>query len=229
MGNWEDFLLDEMIPRIEADFRVRRGPVHRAVFGKSSGGYGSIVQGLRHGDRWGAVACHSGDIGFENVYRREFLPLLNVLAGHDGKIPRFIEHLRSSEKMSSKEMHALMMLAMAATYDPDPKAPFGIRLPVDPRTAELDAERWSRWLEHDPLALVEQPDCQDSLRALKGLFVDCGGKDQYFVQYGTRAFAARLEALGIPHRFEEFDDDHTGVDYRMDRSLPFLYEAIATG
>ena len=49
------------------------------------------------------------------------------------------------------------------------------------------------------------------------------------MQYGTRAFTARLEALGIPHRFEEFDDDHTGVDYRMDRSLPFLYEAIATG
>jgi len=35
-----------------------------------------------------------------------------------------------------------------------------------------------------------------------------------------------LRAAGIAHRFEEFDDDHTNVDYRMDVSLPFLYEAL---
>jgi hypothetical protein len=28
------------------------------------------------------------------------------------------------------------------------------------------------------------------------------------------------------HRYEEFDDDHSDVDYRMDVSLPFLYRAL---
>jgi hypothetical protein len=37
----------------------------------------------------------------------------------------------------------------------------------------------------------------------------------------------RLEVLGIAHRYEEFPDNHTGVDYRMDESLPFLARAIA--
>ena len=35
-----------------------------------------------------------------------------------------------------------------------------------------------------------------------------------------------LRAAGIAHRYEVFDDDHTNVDYRMDVSLPFLYEAL---
>jgi hypothetical protein len=26
--------------------------------------------------------------------------------------------------------------------------------------------------------------------------------------------------------YEEFDDDHSDVDYRMDVSLPFLYRAL---
>jgi len=59
LGNWERFILDEMLPAIEERFRVRRGPEGRAVFGKSSGGYGAIIQALKHGSRWGAAACHS--------------------------------------------------------------------------------------------------------------------------------------------------------------------------
>jgi hypothetical protein len=33
--------------------------------------------------------------------------------------------------------------------------------------------------------------------------------------------------LGIAHRCDEFADNHTGVDYRMDESLPFLAPALA--
>jgi hypothetical protein len=36
----------------------------------------------------------------------------------------------------------------------------------------------------------------------------------------------RLMEHGIPHRYEEFDDNHSGVDYRMDVSLPFLVRAL---
>jgi len=31
---------------------------------------------------------------------------------------------------------------------------------------------------------------------------------------------------GILHRYEEFDDDHSDVDYWLDVSLPFLYRAL---
>jgi len=226
MGNWEDFLLDEMIPAIEDEFRVAKGAAHRAIFGKSSGGYGAIVHGLLHGDRWGAVACHSGDVNFDLVYRIDFPQMLDTLARHEGDVEKFLAHLRSAEKIGRGEMHTLMHLAMAATYDPDPDAPMGIRLPVDPETCELIEERWQRWLEHDPLRMVDKKECRESLGKLRGLFIDCGFKDQYCLHYGARAFVRKLKEHGIEHQYEEFDGNHSGIDYRMDRSLPFLYDAV---
>jgi hypothetical protein len=44
---------------------------------------------------------------------------------------------------------------------------------------------------------------------------------------GAHRFVRRLNELGIAHRYEEFPDNHTGVDYRMDESLPFLAHALS--
>jgi hypothetical protein len=220
-GRWAEFLVSEMLPAVEARFPVRKGRAHRAVFGKSSGGYGAIVHGLRY-----AVACHSGDMNFDLVYRPEFPRTLDGLAKHDGSIEKFLDAFYARPKTDFGELTVLMTLAMAATYDPDPSAYKGIRLPVDPATCELDEEAWARWLEHDPLRLVRRPECVKNLKSLAGLYLDCGSKDQYTLHYGARAFVRELEAAGVPHRYEEFDDNHSSVDYRMDVSLPFLYGAL---
>jgi hypothetical protein len=45
--------------------------------------------------------------------------------------------------------------------------------------------------------------------------------------YGTRRFVRRLNELEIVHRYDEFQDNHSGVDYRMDESLPFLAQALS--
>ena len=83
-------------------------------------------------------------------------------------------------------------------------------------TGELDPERWARWLRHDPIHLVDDPACQANLRRMKCLFFDCGFKDQYHLHYGARILKKKLDATGIAHVYEEFDDNHSGVDYRMD-------------
>ena len=44
--------------------------------------------------------------------------------------------------------------------------------------------------------------------------------------WGARMVHAALEARGITHRYEEFDDDHSDIDYRLNESLPFVWEAI---
>ena len=41
-----------------------------------------------------------------------------------------------------------------------------------------------------------------------------------------RALSRRLNQHGIAHRYKEFPDNHTGIDYRMDESLPFLTQAL---
>ncbi len=226
LGRWEEFVTVDLLRALEGAFRVRPGRDHRAVYGKSSGGYGALVHGMRHADVWGAAASHSGDVGFDLLYRPDFAKTLDALARFGGDVEAFIAHVREGRKIRGDHFHALMSLAMSAIYDPDPEAYWGINLPVDPHTCELDEVAWGRWLAHDPLRMIEAPEHQAGLRSLKGLFIDVGSRDQYMIHYGTRALIRRLVAAEIDHVYEEFDDNHSSVDYRLDVSLPYLYRAL---
>jgi len=127
-------------------------------------------------------------------------------------------------KLSMAEGHCIMNLCMAATYDPDPRAPNGFRLPFNLETGEVIPERWKRWQANDPVNLVER--YRKNLRSLRGIYIDCGWRDQYHIQYGSRILSKRLARARIAHAYEEFDDNHSDIDYRMDVSLPFLYRAL---
>ena len=222
LGNWAEFLTMEMLSAIQSKYRVKRGRDHRGLFGKSSGGYGAIVHGMLYADSWGAIACHSGDMAFDLCYLPEMPGVL--MKTREKGIEAFLDDFKMGKKVG--DFHTMMMLAMAATYDPDPDAPYGIRLPVTPDTCELIEERWQRWLAWDPVELIERADVQTNLKSLNGLYIDCGSRDQYKLVFGARQLVKRLEALDINHRYEEFADNHSSVDYRMDESLPYLYDRL---
>jgi len=223
-GRWADFLLEEAVPFVEKHFRCG-GAGKRGIFGKSSGGYGAIAHALLYPDFWSAAACHSGDMAFELCYLGEFPRLLRALAKAGGTIGKWIDEIHAAPKIKDSELHDLMTLAMCATYDPDPSAPYGIRLPVDPETCELIPERWNKWLAWDPVVMAETRGA--GLAKLKALYIDCGNVDQYDLVYGARRLHRILERLEIGHVYDEFPDDHSSVDYRMDKSLPYLAEALS--
>jgi len=251
IGRYADYLLQEIVPFVDREFRTLAAREHRGCFGKSSGGYGAMIHGMKYARHWGAIANHSGDAYFDFIYRADWPNTLNELAKYrrparsagpvrapldsvgeralregcdDGRVRRFLDAVWGKHKLSHAETHAVMNVCMAATYDPDPGVPLGFRLPFHLETGELLERRWKRWLAHDPVLLVRRH--ADNLRSLKGIYIDCGWRDQYHIHFGTRQLSRRLVDVGIPHRYEEFDDDHSDVDYRMDASLPFLYRAL---
>ncbi len=224
LGNWEQFLVGELVPAVEARTGCG-GAGRRGVFGKSSGGYGALVHAMRHPDVWSAAGSHSGDMAFDLCYLHDVPRCLRELAARNYSVEAIFAAAERTAKPSDDLQHAMEILAMAASYDPDPSAPLGIRLPVDPYTAELIPERWANWLAWDPLRMVDGH--ADALRRSKGLYFDCGVRDQYNLIHGARRMHRALDRLGIAHRFDEFDDDHTAVDYRMDESLPFLARALS--
>jgi S-formylglutathione hydrolase FrmB len=223
-GAWEDFLLHEMLPAVEQRFQCG-GTGRRGVFGKSSGGYGALTHALRHADIWSAAACHSGDMGFELCYLPDMPAALRALANVGNSIEQWWQQLEAAPKHPEGSFKVLNALAMAASYDPDPTEFLGIRLPVTWDTCEVIEERWAIWLRQDPVVAIKTQ--ADNLRRLKALYIDCGEKDQFNLLYGARRFVRRLNELGVAHRYEEFPDNHTGVDYRMDESLPFLAQALS--
>jgi enterochelin esterase-like enzyme len=65
------------------------------------------------------------------------------------------------------------------------------------------------------------------LKKLKVFFIDCGDADQYNLVYGARRLHRMLQRENVPHIYEEFPDNHSSVDYRMDISLPILAKALS--
>ena len=225
VGPWADFLLEEAIPFVETRFGCG-GSGRRAVFGKSSGGYGSIAHALLYPDFWAGAACHSGDMGFELAYLVHMPATLRAIAKEGNSPGTWIDAFYAKEKVKDEEIHILMSLAMCATYDPDLTQPYGVRLPVDVDTCELIAERWKNYEAWDPVNMAQTRG--EGLKKLKALWIDCGDADQIDLLYGARRLTRLLTRLGVDHTYEEFPDNHTAIDYRMDRSLPFLANALAT-
>jgi enterochelin esterase-like enzyme len=56
IGNYEDYIVKEIIPYIDNNYNCQ----NRVVFGKSSGGYGSIMLGAHHPEVFNGVVDHSG-------------------------------------------------------------------------------------------------------------------------------------------------------------------------
>jgi S-formylglutathione hydrolase FrmB len=220
VGRYADYLVQELVPFVEQRFNLQPSREGRAVFGKSSGGYGALYHAMQYPETWGAAASHAGDAGFDLLFRGEFPTVSGVLGAHNGDPHAFLRAFWRRNRPSGHDYTTLMILAMAASYDPDPVDPARIRLPFDLRTCEVDPERWSRWLAYDPLTLVDRS--EDALRSLHGLYIDVGQYDQYHIQFGTRRLVDKLVARDIPHHYEEFDGTHSAIDWRLDHSLPYL-------
>ncbi|MBL8544742.1 MAG: hypothetical protein JNJ63_13120 [Hyphomonadaceae bacterium] len=223
-GRYADYICDEIVPFVEQRFACG-GKGRRGLFGKSSGGYGAAWHGMNRADFWDAISINSGDMGFDALYIPALLEDIDQLRKHDYSIEKFWKATTAKRKMSFKESLALMDLAQSAFFDPDPSKFMSMRLPLDPYTGEFIPERWAQWMAHDPVVMFDT--LGENLRKLKLIYMDCGDHDNFRIHLGMRRFAKKLTAAGIAHEYEEFDDDHMDVDYRMDVFLPKLAKALS--
>ena len=224
LGDHGDHIVHELIPYVEANYPVIPGARSRAVFGRSSGGFGALRLAMDYPGTFAAVACHSGDMGFELLYRRDLVELCYALARYSGQVSAYLKAVRQQPKLGGKDILIMMLLGMAASYSPDLGHPDGFRLPIDPFTGRIDEQVWSLWQAHDPVVRVGKQ--VDSLRQVSSLYLDCGNRDQYHLHFGARQLRTELDRYGIKHQAFEFDDNHSGTAYRYDVSLPILSRAL---
>lgn len=225
VGRYEDYLVQELVPYLDRQFRTRPARDHRALIGHSSGGFGALTLAMSRPELFGAVACHSGDMGFEHALLPDIPGFVRTM-GSFGSLEAFLDSFTLPYK--SKDWYsALNIIAMSACYSPNPASPHGFDLPCDPYTGQITDEVWARWLQHDPVAVA--PAHADALRRLGALYFDCGTRDEYNLFLGARQMHQSLDLQQVPHVYEEFDGGHGGINWRYDRSLPLLASAIARG
>ncbi|MBX3287738.1 MAG: esterase [Acidobacteria bacterium] len=218
-GRYEEYLTQEIVPFVDENFRTVNDRSSRAVMGKSSGGYGALIMGLRHADIFGLVCSTSGDAYFEHCYLSDIPKAYRALKG-DPK--GFMKKFWETEKKGRDDFPAVNLLGMSACYSPNGTEP---ELPFDLKTGEIREDVWARWLEHDPVRLVEK--YVENLKSLSLLYLDAGTRDEFALDIGARILSERLKLHGIDHIHEEFDDGHFNISYRYDRSLELISDHIS--
>jgi S-formylglutathione hydrolase FrmB len=224
-GRYEDYVVQDVVAHVDATYRTLPRAASRGIAGKSSGGYGALVLGMRHPDVFRGISAHSADAYFEMCYRADFPKLLRVAARFGG-VDAFLSAFLALEKKPSEFITPVSIAAMAMAYSPNPaRPPYHYDLPFDTYTGELDAAVWERWLPWDPVNLVARH--ADGLRGMRLVFFECGVRDEYHLQYGARILARRLDGLGVRYLHEEFDDSHSRTHYRYAAALGRLAAALA--
>ena len=226
-GAYHSYLCDEVVPWVDAHYRTIADRESRAISGKSSGGFGSMITPMLRPDLFAALATHAGDSLYELSYLPEFGKAVRLLRDYNHDINRWWQEFGSRTAFTNEADQTLLMLlgcsaCFSAREDGTPELPF------DPVSGVLRPAVWQRWLDWDPVRMVQRH--AEAVRSLRAVWIDAGTRDEWFLDLGAEAFRAELVRIGLPQdrvHFELFDAGHGGIDYRYPLALSFLAHRLA--
>jgi enterochelin esterase family protein len=213
-GNFEQFVLHDLVPHVDVEYRTLPTARSRGVFGFSSGGFGSWNLASRNPEVFGAMAVLSADTFLDMTHKFILYKYLDSIWPEPPNGP--VEGNEWSE----------ITYDYSATYSPNPdNPPFYVDLPVAWPSGELIQDFWNRWLSFDPVVNVHER--HDNLRRLSGILLDVGSNDDFNLQWGHRLLSHYLTEAGIPHDNRENPGNHGGrARERFQVSLEWLAQVL---
>jgi hypothetical protein len=217
-GNWEDFMIQELVPYIDANFRTLPNRNSRGIAGDFMGGYGAIRFGMKYPDVFGSVyALHPVGTG-SGLKIMDSLPDWDLLAN--------AKSLDDVKKDGFSQIFTTIFQAHLPNVD---KPPLFIDLSarrVDGQLA-IDSKLMER-LRNNFFLESMIPQYADNLKSLRGLKIDWSRSDlnQDHV-YSNQALTHKLNEFGIVHEAEEYNgawgEPNWGEDGRVYTDvLPFF-------
>jgi Putative esterase len=220
-GNWEDFMVQDLVPYIDANFRTLPSRDSRGIAGDFMGGYGAIRFGMKHPDVFGSVyAMHpvGTGSGVQVMYSR---PNWELLAN-----AKSLDDVR-------KDGFSQVFTAIFQAHLPDPDRPplfidlqahkVGDQLVIDPKVTER--------LRNNFFLESMIPQYAENLKSLRGFKFDWARNDTNFDHvYSNQAFTRKLNEFGIAHEAEEYNGawgGNWGADGRVyTEVLPFFQKHL---
>ncbi|MFL6620035.1 MAG: alpha/beta hydrolase [Povalibacter sp.] len=217
-GQWEDFVVDELVPYVDAHFRTLTSVESRGITGDFLGGYAAFKFAMLHPDKFSAVyALHPVGTG---------QGLIPIASRFDW---RKVNTARSWDDLAN-DGYAQVFTAMAQAYLPNPnRPPFYCDYVVELKDNVLtlnpaNAQRLYSSFLLDQLVPLHV----ENLRKLRGIKFDWGRYDANPDHvYSNQAFTRVLDQYGIEHEAEEYRGNHYEKNWTEhgrveDSLLPFF-------
>lgn len=243
-GNWEDFIVQDVVGFVDNNYRTFAKSSHRGISGSSMGGFGAINLGMRYPDVFGSVYSLSPGLfdndGLNNMgifvpeekilryltKQKEFAAIPETEAREAFK--SFISDLYDAR--SAAQYFWAFSYAYGAALSPNPKK--GVPYIDYPYSQSGDRIKVDRGILKNYInGFGGQADKLDAYKAnflkLKGLTIDIGENDHYqWIVQGSRYFSQILEREGIPHQLVQHNGGHEDhLRERIEKHvLPFFSE-----
>lgn len=221
-GNWEDFLVQDVVPYIDANFKTLANRNSRGIAGVFIGGYGAIRFGMRHPDIFGSVyAMHPVGTGSG----------VGVMA----EIPKWdlLVNAKTMDDVRTDGRTRIFAGIFQAHLPNSQKPPLFIDLPARQEEQKLiiDSALMERLRSHFYLDTMI-PEYAENLKSLKGLKFDWSRKDgNYDHIFANQAFTRKLNEYGIDHGAEEYNGPFGESDWGPEgriytEAMPFFAKKL---
>lgn len=239
-GNWEDFIVRDLVNYVDTNYRTIGSPESRGIAGHSMGGYGSVMLGMKHPEIFSAVYALSPCC----------LAMEADMSEANNAWPGVLQ-MTSKDQLSAAPrsfvgFYYSAMVALAAAFSPNPNhAPFFVDFPFEPKSGtctppaegklltdtpcvQKNGAVYAKWRAHLPVYIAEAN--KENLKKLRGIFLDYGEKEEFVhIRTGVNLLSTTFSELNIPHQFEVYPNGNHGslIRQRMEtRVLPFFNEKL---
>jgi hypothetical protein len=195
-GNWDDFMVEDLVPYMDANFRTLPQRGSRGIAGDHMGGYGALRLAMRHADVFGSVyALHPVGTGS------------GVLIMHSRPNWDLMANAKSLDDIKG-DVFSRIFTSIFQAHLPDPDLPpLFVDLPARKVNDHLviDSKLTDR-LRNNFFIESMIPQYADNLKSLRGLKFDWGRSDpnQDHV-YANQALTHKLNEFGIAHEADEYN------------------------
>ncbi|MEO5825059.1 MAG: alpha/beta hydrolase-fold protein [Gemmatimonadales bacterium] len=211
LGNWEDFVVQDVVRHVDSHYRTQAQRARRALFGHSMGGFGALKIGFTHPDVFGFVYASS--------------PALIALSGPLAPSGRVWSALSAVTRWQDAPGQMRLVLAFAAALDGSRTNP---RLFDElPFSAGADGIVFAhlavraRWLARMPPDLasemVRRGDRQPAL------LLEAGTEETAILD-GIQVLRARLDSLRVHYADSTFTGGH--IDQVRERMTHHILPAV---
>jgi len=209
-GNWETFIAGDLVAYIDSHYRTLAARMSRGLAGHSMGGYGALRIGMKRPEVFADLYLMSSCcLGADRNPSPDSMKAAEAITTRE----------QAEEASRAPGFGASVFLAQAAAWSANPaKPPLFLDLPV--QGGKVRPEIVAKWAANAPLETLGQ--YADNLKKYYAIAIEVGTKDTLLGS--NQQLHDAMTRLGIPHRYEEYDGDHTNrVRERIERSvLPFF-------
>lgn len=211
-GNYEDFIVKDMVEEIASKYHTYNARAKWSVMGHSMGGYGAMKIALQYPQKFIGVSALSGPLNI--TYYDEILPILE--SEHGSAAPYDFSYEGNVTKL---------LYSMAGAFSPNLGATPSIFFPVNAEGIP-DPMVKTIWEKNNPINFIKQWKGNPAM----AIYTYCGELDEFKLATPNKMFSDTLDKYHLPHTYKQDPNgDHVNSLFTsLPQGINFLYQVMDT-